>query len=122
LPEWWKELLFYVFIARVIKLTAVVIKKYHSYKLYRVLFNIALSRLIIPVKLYRLVKMFLNEIYSKVYIGEHLCGSFLVSSDLKQDVIITTSFQLCFRMCHHESPGKLRGIVIEWDTSASVLC
>jgi hypothetical protein len=31
----------------------------------------------VPMKLVRLIKMHLNEIYSKVHIGEHLSGSFL---------------------------------------------
>jgi hypothetical protein len=31
----------------------------------------------VPIKLVRLIKMCLNEVYSKVRIGKHLSGSFL---------------------------------------------
>jgi hypothetical protein len=36
------------------------------------------------VKLVRLIKMCLNETYSKVHIGEHLSGSFLIQKSQKQ--------------------------------------
>jgi hypothetical protein len=36
------------------------------------------------MKLVRLIKMYLNETYSKVCIGKHLSDSFPVQNDLKQ--------------------------------------
>jgi hypothetical protein len=35
---------------------------------------------------------------------------------------ITTTFQLCFRICHQEDPRKPGGTEIEWDTSAAGVC
>jgi hypothetical protein len=48
-----------------------------------VLYNI-LIEFEVPMKLVRLIKMCLNEIYSKVHIGKHLSGSFLIQNGLKQ--------------------------------------
>jgi hypothetical protein len=38
----------------------------------------------IPMKLVRLIKMCLNETYSKVRIGNHLSDSFLIQNSFKQ--------------------------------------
>jgi hypothetical protein len=38
----------------------------------------------IPMKLVRLIKMCLNEAYSKVHIGKHFSDSFPIQNDLKQ--------------------------------------
>jgi hypothetical protein len=38
----------------------------------------------VPMKLVRLIKMCLNETYSKVHIGKHLSDSFPVQNSLKQ--------------------------------------
>jgi hypothetical protein len=38
----------------------------------------------IPMKLVRLIKMCLNETYSKIRIGKHLSDSFLIQNGLKQ--------------------------------------
>jgi hypothetical protein len=48
-----------------------------------VLYNI-LIEFGIPMKLVRLIKMCLNEIYSKVRIGKHLSDSFPIQNGLKQ--------------------------------------
>jgi hypothetical protein len=48
-----------------------------------VLYNI-LMELGVPMKLVRLIKMCLNETYSKVRLGKHLLDSFLIQSGLKQ--------------------------------------
>jgi hypothetical protein len=48
-----------------------------------VLYNI-LIEFGVPTKLARLIKMCLNETYSKVHIGKHLSDSFPIQSDLKQ--------------------------------------
>ena len=54
----------------------------------------------IPMKLLRLIKMCLNETYSIVQIGQHLCGLFRIKNGLKQRCFITIAVQLCFRVCH----------------------
>jgi hypothetical protein len=52
----------------------------------------------VPMKL---IKMCLNETYSKVHICEHLSHSFPIQNGLKQgDTFITTALQLCFRIRH----------------------
>jgi hypothetical protein len=48
-----------------------------------VLYNI-LIEFVIPRKLVRLTKMCLNETYSKICIGKHLPGAFLIQNGLKQ--------------------------------------
>jgi hypothetical protein len=48
-----------------------------------VLYNI-LIQFGVPMKLVRLIKMCLNETYSKVHIGKHLSDSFLIHNGLKQ--------------------------------------
>jgi hypothetical protein len=42
------------------------------------------------MKLVRLIKMCLNETYSKVRIGKHLSESFLIQNGLKQGDILTS--------------------------------
>jgi hypothetical protein len=44
----------------------------------------------VPMKLIRLIKMCLNETYSKVHIGKHLCNSFPIQNDLRQGGALTT--------------------------------
>jgi hypothetical protein len=48
-----------------------------------VLYNI-LIEFLIPLKLVRLIKMHLNETYSKVHIGKDLSDSFAIQNGLKQ--------------------------------------
>jgi hypothetical protein len=49
----------------------------------KVLYNI-LIEFGVPMKLVRLIKMCLNETYSKVCIGKHLSNSFPIQNGLKQ--------------------------------------
>jgi hypothetical protein len=51
-----------------------------------VLYNI-LIELGIPMKLVRLVKMWLNETYSRVRVGKHLSDTFPIKNGLKQDAL-----------------------------------
>jgi hypothetical protein len=53
----------------------------------------------VPMKLVRLIKMCLNETYSKVCIGKHLSDDFPIQNGLKQGSFIAIAFQLCFRIC-----------------------
>jgi hypothetical protein len=49
-----------------------------------VLYNI-LPEFGVPMKLVRLIKMYLNETFSKVRIGKHLFDSFPIQNSLKQE-------------------------------------
>jgi hypothetical protein len=53
-----------------------------------VLYNIVIE-FGVPMKLVRLIKMCLNETYSKVRIGKQLCDSFPIQNDLKQGDALT---------------------------------
>jgi hypothetical protein len=52
------------------------------------------------MKLFRLIRIYFNETYSKVGIGKHLSDSFSIQNVLKQGDALKTAFQLCFRICH----------------------
>jgi hypothetical protein len=56
-------------------------KAYDSVRM-EVLYNI-LIELVVPMKLVRLIKMYLNEMHSKVHIGKHLSDSFPIHNGLK---------------------------------------
>jgi hypothetical protein len=56
-----------------------------------VLYNILLE-FGVPMKLVRLIKMCLNETYSKVRIGKHLSDSFLIQNGLKEGVALSPLF------------------------------
>jgi hypothetical protein len=55
-----------------------------------VLYNILLG-FGMPKKLVRLIKMCLNETYSKVCVGKHLSDTFPVQNGLKQDALLPCS-------------------------------
>ena len=46
----------------------------------------------IPMKLLRLIKICLNETYSRVRVGEHLSDMFHIKHDLKQEML----YRHCF--------------------------
>jgi hypothetical protein len=96
-------------------------KAYDSIKR-EVLYNILLE-FGIPKKLVRLIKMCLNETYSKVRVGKLLSDKFPMQNGLKKRCCIACFFffQFCFRICHQESPRKSR-FGIEWGTSTVGLC
>jgi hypothetical protein len=73
-----------------------------------------------PVKLVRLIKMCLNETYSKVHTSKHLSDSFPIQNDLKQgDTLSSLLFNFALE---YAIPGKPGRTETEWDTSASGLC
>jgi len=47
------------------------------------------------MKLVKLIKMCLNETYSKVQVGKHLSHKLPIKNGLKQSCFIATAFQLC---------------------------
>jgi hypothetical protein len=53
-----------------------------------------------PMKLVMLIKMCLNETYSKVRIGKYMSGTFPIQNGIKQVCFITIASQLCSRICH----------------------
>jgi hypothetical protein len=63
----------------------------------------------IPRKLVGLIKMCLNETYSRVRIGKNLSEKFTIENGLKKRCFITTAFQLCFGMCLQEGPRERGG-------------
>jgi hypothetical protein len=73
------------------------------------------------MKLGRLIKMCLNEMYSKVRIDKYFIVSYPEWSKTRRCFIVT-AFQLFFRIYNLEGPGKPGGTEIRWDTSAVGLC
>jgi hypothetical protein len=71
-----------------------------------VLYNI-LIEFGIPMKLVRIVKMCLNETYSKVCLGKNLSDSFPIQSDLNKEMLTVTAFQICFRIYRQKGSRKL---------------
>jgi hypothetical protein len=65
-----------------------------------VLYNI-LIEFGVHMELVRLIKMCLNERYSKVRMGKYLSDNFPIQNGLKQgDDLSPLLFQLCFRICY----------------------
>jgi hypothetical protein len=75
------------------------------------------------MKLVRLIKMCLNETYSKVRIGKYLFDSFPFQNDLKQgDALLPLLFNFALEYAIRKAKKKPGGTEIKWDTSASGLC
>jgi hypothetical protein len=76
----------------------------------------------VPMKLVRLIKMCLNETYSKVCIGKHLSDSFPIQNDQKQrDALSPLPFNFALKYAIRKVQGN-QMTEIEWVTSASGLC
>jgi hypothetical protein len=75
------------------------------------------------MKLVQVIKMCLNEMYSKVCIGKHLSDSFSIQNGLKREAALSpVLFYFALEYAIKEGPGNPDGTEIEWDTSASGLC
>jgi hypothetical protein len=66
-------------------------KKAHDSIRREVLYNI-LIKFGVPMKLVRLIKMCLNEMYSKVHVGKHLSDNFHTHHRLKRDDLLPLLF------------------------------
>ena len=64
-----------------------------------VLYNI-LIEFGIPMKLVRLIKMCLTEMYSRVRVGKNLSDLFPIGNSETRRCSIAINFQLCFRVRH----------------------
>jgi hypothetical protein len=87
-----------------------------------VLYNI-LTEFGVAMKLARLIKMCLNEIFSKVRIDKHMSDSFPIQNGLKQgDALSPLLFNFPLEYGIRKIQEKPGGTETEWDTSASGLC
>ena len=73
-------------------------KDYDSVRM-QVLYNI-LIEFGIPMKLISLIKMCLNETFSRVQVGKLLCDVFTIRNGLKWGIIYRHCFSTCCRLCH----------------------
>jgi hypothetical protein len=84
-----------------------------------VLYNI-LIEFGVPMKLIRLIKMCLNEIYSKVPLSKHLSNVFHIQNGLKKgDALLILLYNTPLGRSKKSNPD---GTEIKRDTSASGLC
>jgi len=80
----------------------IVFEKAYDWDKGEVLYNI-LIEFGVPMKLVTLIKMCLNETYSKFRIGKYLCDEFPFIL-----WFFAIAFQIFFRTCHYERPPKER--------------
>jgi hypothetical protein len=84
-----------------------------------VLYNILLE-FGVPKKLVRLIKMCLNETYSKVHVGKLLSDKFPIQNRLKQeDALLPLLFNFALEYAIRKVLGQFG---VEWNTSAIGLC
>jgi hypothetical protein len=63
----------------------------------------------IPMKLVRLIN---KQTYNNVHTDKNLCHVFHTQNGLNKEMLYCHFFQLWFKICHQEGPGKLGRIEI----------
>jgi hypothetical protein len=82
-----------------------------------VLYNILIDFGIL-LKLVRLIKIYLNEIYGRDQVGKHLCDRIPIKSGLKQgDAISPLLSKFALEYAIRRIKGKPGGLEIKWNTS-----
>ena len=90
-------------------------KAYDSFRR-EILCNI-LIQFCIPMRLVMLIKMCLNDRYSRVRVGNYLSDMFAIRKGFKQgDALSPIAFHLCFRVHHYEGSGNTGWLEIKWYT------
>jgi hypothetical protein len=85
LPDQRKESIIVPIHKKVLKLPVIIIMGYQSYQFHTKCCRISFFQEFgIPMKLVRLIKMCLNETYSKTHLGKHLSYSFPIQNGFRQ--------------------------------------
>ena len=77
----------------------------------------------IPMKLVKLIKMCLTEMYSRVRVGKNLSDTFPIRNGLRQGGALSPLlFNFALEYVFSKIQGKPGWLEIKWYTSASGLC